>query len=235
MVAGEDDGGASPRLLHHHFAERLHSQRVQARERLVEHQQLGVVQQRRGELHTLLVAVRQLLQLRLRAVAEAEAVQPAQRRLERLALRHAVQPPEVSELAADLHSRVEVALLGQVAEALPVRQRDRVTVPAHLAALRLREAEDAAYGRRLPGAVRAEEAEHAPPGHAEATAVKRDRLAVALAQVAQFERDRALPLRSRLAGARAGRLRREAMHADRPPAALYNVWRCAAIHGRRAR
>ena len=72
-----------------------------------------------------------------------------------------MQPSEVLDLLTDRHPWVQAALLGHVAEAQPLGQPDRPSVPQHLAAVELDEPEDRARGR-LPGAVWAEEAEHAP-------------------------------------------------------------------------
>jgi hypothetical protein len=59
------------------------------------------VQQRRGELHALLVAVREFLELRAGAVGEAKAVEPSRRRrIRRLGI-ESMQTPEVLELLGD--------------------------------------------------------------------------------------------------------------------------------------
>ena len=79
LVAGEEDGGAARRLAAEHLGERVHRDRVEAGERLVEDEQLGLVQQRGRELCALLVAVRELLHLRAGAILEAEPLEPASR------------------------------------------------------------------------------------------------------------------------------------------------------------
>ena len=76
LVAGEDDADAGRRALADDLGHRRDADRVEARERLVEHEQLRVVDERGGELDALLVAVRQLLELRLRAIAEAHPLEP---------------------------------------------------------------------------------------------------------------------------------------------------------------
>ena len=173
LVAGEEDGGAAGRLVAEHLRERAHRDRVEAGERLVEDEQLRLVHQRRRELRPLLVAVRELLDLRVGAVGETEPLQPVAppRRAPRAS--QSVQAAEVGELLADRHPRVEAALLRHVAEAQPLREPDRPSVPEHLAAVELDEPEDRAHRRRLAGPVRAEEAEHPPALDRERAAVER--------------------------------------------------------------
>ena len=60
-MAGEHDGHARGGVLGQHAAEHVDADRVQAGERLVEHQQLRVVDERRRELDALLVAERERL------------------------------------------------------------------------------------------------------------------------------------------------------------------------------
>ena len=160
LMTGEEDGGATRSLGAKHVGQRLHGDGVEPGERLVQHQQFRLVQQRRRKLRPLLVAVRELLQLRGRPVAQIEPVEPLGGSRTRLVAAHPVQAPEVGELLADRHPRIEAALLRHVAEAQPLLQSDRPSVPEHLAAVGYHQAEDRAHRRRLPGAVRPEEAEH---------------------------------------------------------------------------
>ena len=140
-----------------------------------------------GELDPLLVAVRQLLELRLLAIGEAEPFQPPPgRRIGRLA-RHAVLLAEVAELLADAHPRVQAALLGHVPEAQPRDAVDRTAGPAHLAAIGPGQPEDAAHRGRLAGAVRSEEADDAAGPGRERGAVERDDVPVALGEVDDLE------------------------------------------------
>ena len=84
---------------------RVDGERVEAAERLVEHQGGRVVDQRRGDLHPLLVAERQRLDAVARALAEAEPLEVASARGSRgVRGRHPVQPAEVDELVGDLHA-----------------------------------------------------------------------------------------------------------------------------------
>jgi hypothetical protein len=62
-MAREENGRAAGRLAPQHLRKRMHGKRVEACERLVEDEQLRLVQQRRRKLDALLVAVRELLEL----------------------------------------------------------------------------------------------------------------------------------------------------------------------------
>ena len=63
-----------------HAAEHVDADRVEAGERLVEHEQLRVVHERGRELHALLVAERERLHAVAGALGEAEPLDPAVRR-----------------------------------------------------------------------------------------------------------------------------------------------------------
>ena len=156
-------------------------------ERLVEDEQLGVVDQRRRELDALLVAVGQLLELRLRPVGETHPVEPLERgRVGGLA-RQPVLLGEVAELLRDPHPRIEPTLLGHVAETQAGVAIDRRALPPDLAAVRPGEPEDAAHRRGLAGAVRAEEADDAAWVRHERRAIEGDDRAVALGEVKDLE------------------------------------------------
>ena len=62
-MAGEHHGDPGAGPLGQDLGHVVDTARVQAGERLVEHEQLRVVHQRGGQLHPLLVAVRQRLEL----------------------------------------------------------------------------------------------------------------------------------------------------------------------------
>ena len=60
-----------------HAAQHVDADRVEAGERLVEDEQLGVVHERGRELHALLVAERELLHAVARALGQPEPLDPA--------------------------------------------------------------------------------------------------------------------------------------------------------------
>jgi hypothetical protein len=80
LMAREENGGTAGRLAAEHLGERAHGEGIESRERLVEHEQLGLVQERRRKLGALLVPVRELLDLRAGAVGEVEPLEPLGRR-----------------------------------------------------------------------------------------------------------------------------------------------------------
>ncbi len=98
LVAREQHRCAARRLAAQHLRERLHRDRVEPGEGLVEHQQLRLVHERRRELRPLLVPVRQLLDLRSAALGQSEPVEPARGRRARVLPAHAVQAPEIRDL-----------------------------------------------------------------------------------------------------------------------------------------
>jgi len=187
LVAREDDADAGRRALAKDRRHRLDAERVEAAERLVENEQLRIVDQGRPELDALLVAVRQGLELGAGAVGEPEPVEPARRRGLRLGRRQAMLLGEVAQLVGDLHPRVQAALLGHVAEPETMDPVDRPALPSDRAAIRSGEPEHAAHRRRLTGAVRPQEPDQTAGPDGERGSVERDDGPVALRQVGDLE------------------------------------------------
>ncbi len=187
LVAGEDDADPGRGPLADDLGHRRDADRVEARERLVEDQQLRVVDQRGRELDALLVAVRQLLELGLGAVGEAHPLEPVVRGGIRGLAAQAVLLGEVAELLGDPHARVQAALLGHVPEAQPRVAVDRRTGPADLAAVRAGQAEDDAHRGGLAGAVGAEEPDDAARAGREAGPVERGDAPIAFGQVVDLK------------------------------------------------
>ena len=129
LVAGEDDPDAGRRPLAEDLGHRRDAERVEPAERLVEDEQLRVVDERRAELDALLVAVRQRLELGPLRSRQAQPGEPARGRRGRVAGRHPVVLGEVAELLGDVHPRVEAALLRHVAEAEACHPVDRLAAP----------------------------------------------------------------------------------------------------------
>jgi hypothetical protein len=75
-MAREDDADTGGSPLAKDLGHRRDPDRVEPGERLVEDEQLRIVDERGTELDALLVAVRQLLQLCLRPIGEPEALEP---------------------------------------------------------------------------------------------------------------------------------------------------------------
>ena len=181
------DRGSPRRFAAEHLGERLHGDRIESRKRLVQDQQLRLVQKGYRQLGTLLVSVRELLDLRTRAPGETEPLEPMGRGGARCTGFQPVETSEVLELLADLHPRIEAALLRHVPEAQPLGNADRLPLPEHVAGVELDDPDDRAHRRCLPGAVRAEKPQHAAGPDLEAHAVESDDLAEALRHVHQLE------------------------------------------------
>ena len=174
LVAGEENRGAGVGALAQHRREVVDADRIQAGERLVEHEQLRIVDERRGELHPLLVAERELLDLRVEPLAEPEAFEQGAAGVDRARAAHAVQAAEVLQLLEHLHARVEAAFLRHVAEALAHRRINLAPVETDLAGVQAGDAEHGAHRRRLARAVGPEEADDLLRGHGEAHPVEGD-------------------------------------------------------------
>ena len=143
------------RVAAQHAGQHVDADRVEAGERLVEHEQLGVVDERRRQLDALLVAERQRLDAVVGALGDAEPLEPARR--PRRAPRPAcgpVQAGEVDELVARPASsgtgRAPPACSRSAARA---RRVDRPAAPAHLARVGVEHAEHDPHRRGLAGAV----------------------------------------------------------------------------------
>ena len=72
LVAGEDDADSALYAFGQDVGERVDADRIQPREGFVEHQQLRIMDQRRRQLHPLLVAKGELLYPVQRPVGQAE-------------------------------------------------------------------------------------------------------------------------------------------------------------------
>src|SRR5699024_10136301 len=112
-----------------------------------------------GELDALLVAERELLHLVAESLGDAEPLRPLARRGACGGRVEPVEAREVVELLADLHLRVEAALLRHVADPAALRGVEGTAVAEHLAAVGDEDPEDDAHRRRLAGAVGADESE----------------------------------------------------------------------------
>ena len=99
----------------------------------------------------------------------------------------AVQPGEVGDLLADLHLRVEAALLRHVADPAADLLVQRPALPADLAGVGADQAHGDPHRRRLAGAVGAAEAEHRAGRDGEADAVEHVVVAEALVQPVELE------------------------------------------------
>ncbi len=150
-------------------------------------QHLGAADEGGGELHPLLVAQRQLLDGVLAALGQTEPLGPLLGGVGGGGCVEPVQAGEVGELLADLHLRVEPALLRHVADPPPRVVVQRTAPPADLPGVGPHQAHGDPHRGRLAGPVGPAEAEHRPRRDGEAHAVQHVVVAVALVQPVELE------------------------------------------------
>ena len=92
LMTREEDRGATGGLAAKHVGKRPYRDRVEAREGLVEDEQVRLVHERRCELCPLLVPVRERLQLGRLPAGQAQPPDPVPRGFARRSRRHLVQP-----------------------------------------------------------------------------------------------------------------------------------------------
>ena len=99
LVATQEDAATVSRLFDKDLADGVDAGRVEPGQWLVEHEELRVVAQGGGELHALLVAMGEHLDLRVAPVGDLESLQPRRRRQGGIASAEAMKSAEVLELA----------------------------------------------------------------------------------------------------------------------------------------
>src|SRR5664280_356415 len=139
------------------FADDIDAGRVQSSEGLVEHQHLRVVYQRRSQLHSLLVPVRQCFNLTGGPVRDLQAFQPPHCAGSGGGVIYPVEPAQVLDLLGYEHVWIQAPLFGHVAEPASLVGPDRHPVPAHGPGIQVGEAEDRSHGGGLAGPIRPEE------------------------------------------------------------------------------
>ncbi len=98
-----------------------------------------------------------------------------------------MQPPEVLDLLAHQHARVQAPLLGHVAEAPSLGLAHGPAVPADTPGVQVDQAEDGAHGRRLARSVGTEKAHHLAGGNGEGEIVEGGDGTVATGETLQLE------------------------------------------------
>jgi hypothetical protein len=101
LMAREEDPHAGGGQLSQDRRDSFRRDGVQAGERLVGDQEVGIMDERGRELHALLVAVREPLQASVGSSREAEPLQPAAGRIIRLRMFEPGEPGEIGELLAE--------------------------------------------------------------------------------------------------------------------------------------
>src|SRR6185437_1972707 len=188
-MGGDEDG--PPLLLDHradHLPELLDAARVEAVGRLVEDQQLRVGQQAPRDAQALAHAHRVLRDAVVAARGEAD---PRQRRRDPRRDLRAAGGRHHAQVLAPRQVHVKARLLDDRADAperLDPPGRDRPPQQVHRPRASRRETEERADERRLPGSVRAEEAEGTAAGNEQVDAVDRGSLAETLGQALRLDR-----------------------------------------------
>ena len=187
LVGGEEDRDAARGVLAQQVGHVVDGCRVEAAERLVEHEGARLPHQGGDDLHPLLVAERELLDVVLGPVGEAEPLEVARHLGSRRNGAESPEPAEVDELVQHRLLGVEAALLGHVAEVPAVELGDRPVVPEHLAARGGQDPHDHAHRRRLARTVPADETREPPGRHGEADVVDGPDLAEGARQPSHLE------------------------------------------------
>ena len=160
---------------------------VEAREGLVEDDELGLVRDGAEHLDLLAHAFRKRLDLGVRELAETVALEQFVGALLRGLARESLQRGEVGDGRGSGHRLVESLLLGQVADARPDVERRRRAEYRDAPARRLDDVEDHADRRRLAGPVRPEEAVDGPARDRQAHVVDGGEVAEALRDILELE------------------------------------------------
>ena len=160
---------------------------VEAREGLVEDAQPRLVHHRGDELHLLGHTLREILDLLVPPILDAEAYEPLFESLDGLAARETLEACEEDGLLSHLHLLVETALLGQVAYVVYVVIGDGVSVEDYGAGIGQRDAVDDAYERRLAGAVGAEQTVYGALRHLERNVIESRMARVAFGDVLDLQ------------------------------------------------
>ena len=189
LMAGKQHRHPGRHPFGEHLRKGVDGDRVEAREGLVEDQQLRVVDEGGGQLDPLLVAEGQRLDLVLGPVDNAKSGQPGAGSGGRVGPIHPVEPAEVDQLVEHLHPGVKPSLLGQVAEPQPLGWPHRAPPPSHLAGVAGQEPDHDLHDRRFAGPVRPEEAEEVSRRDGQTEAVECDHLAIAPPKFNQIEHE----------------------------------------------
>src|SRR5271156_1746280 len=169
----ENDCRASVAHFEHHVLDRGGVHGIKPGERLVQNDDRRAVNHRSDELHFLLHAFREIHDLFFRPFAQLETLEPFAGAAVGLRFRKAVQRGEKNNQGADLHSGIEAALLGQVADRVARFIADRLAENQYRALVRNENIHDHADGGGLAGAVGSEQSEDGALAHTQVDAADR--------------------------------------------------------------
>ena len=137
----------------------IHVDGVETAERLVEHTQIRLAQERACDLNLLAHSLAQGLHVLTRDVRHADLVQPSLGGLACFARTKPLQPAEVHERIDDLGLLVETAFFGQVRDAVERVAMERLAEQRDATFVGSEDVEPDSDQRRLPGAVWSEQPE----------------------------------------------------------------------------
>ena len=157
-MRGEKDRRAFTAQLQDRVLHSLGVHWIEAGERLVQHHQGRVVQDRGDELHFLLHPFRQLVDAAQAPIREPQAFEPLSRPFARAPAVDALHLAEKDEHVEHAHLAVQPALFREVADPLRVRaSATGLAEQAHGAGVGLQDVQDHADRSGLAGAVRAQQ------------------------------------------------------------------------------
>ena len=208
LVAGEQHRNALGGACLQNLGYRVDRDRVKTRERLIEDQHLGVVHQRRGDLHALLVAERECLDLVAQSRTQVELFEEGGGLLGGIALGVAVKASNVGDLVKHLHLWVEATLFRHVAEVTALGRLQWLTVHSDVAAIGSEHAQDDAHGRGLACTVATDKAGETVVSDGERHVVEHLPGSVVLGDPTELQHGRSFPCGSNLESRRAANIRR---------------------------
>ena len=175
------------------LAQHVGVQGIESAERLVEHDQRGVVDHGGDQLHLLLIALGQLVGVLRGVLRHAQPIHPFRGGGARVGLSHAAQHGEIHQLLGDRDFHVNTALLRHVAEGERVA-RDAAAVPRRFALVGGQQTQHHADGGGFASAVGADQAERARRGHFKAQMIHGAHVAVGFGEVPYLQTHGHTPL-----------------------------------------
>src|SRR5690554_352748 len=160
--------------------------RVQPLKWLVKDEQVGVVDQRRGELELLLHTTAEVLDLAPYPVGQLDALQPLHRPLAGDISRRALQFSEVDQHVEHLQVAIQAALLRQIADMFPRLVRGAAQ-HADRALVGLNDVHNHADGGRLARPVRPQQAEDLTRMHLKREVIDGGEVAIPLDEIVHLE------------------------------------------------
>ena len=115
IVRGKNDGFAFTLHLQDNVLEQIEIQRVKSRKRLVEYQQIRLIDYRRRELQFLMHTPRKVLDFFIRTVAQLDSLQPRRDSSAQLARRQPLESAEEGKYPADRHFSIKPSFFGHIA------------------------------------------------------------------------------------------------------------------------